>query len=127
MFARKRVQCFRVSSDLERGVPELESSKQRKKIAYAIFLCCRFSYVRPSGYYMYHQFQHSKILSAHRVFLRAVYGSHNQQLLLLHTALGDFFLQPRRSVFTALYGLKPVILESKISTVNMYIATWITS
>ena len=71
--------------------------------------------------------QHSTILrSAHRVyFLRAVYGSHNKQLLFSPHCIRRLVLRQRRRVFTARYGLNLVILDSKISTANTYIVTWI--
>jgi len=43
--------------------------------------------------------------SAHPVNLYDLCGSQNKQLLFPYTALTDWFLQPRRSVFTARYGL----------------------
>jgi len=55
---------------------------------------------------MYHQFNINKVLrSAHTVFLRVLCGSQNKQRLFPYTALTGWFLQPRRRVFTARYGL----------------------
>jgi len=60
-------------------------------------------YVPHSGHYMYHQVQHSQILhSAHPVYLC---GSQYKQRLFPYTTLTDWFIYPRRSVFTARYGL----------------------
>jgi hypothetical protein len=53
-------------------------------------------------YFTYRQFQHSQILcSAHTVDLCVLYGSQNKQRLFPYTTL----TQPKRSVFTARYGL----------------------
>jgi len=43
--------------------------------------------------------------SAHTVYLCVLYISQNKQRLFPYTALSDWFSQPRRSVFTARYGL----------------------
>jgi len=43
--------------------------------------------------------------SAHTVYLCVLCGSENKQRLFPYTALTDRFLKPRRSVFTARYGL----------------------
>jgi len=43
--------------------------------------------------------------SAHTVYFRVLYGSQNKQRLFPYTALNVSFLKPRRSVFTARYGL----------------------
>jgi hypothetical protein len=49
-----------------------------------------------SGYCMYRMY---------KVFLCFLCGSQNKQRLFPYTALTDWFLYPRRSVFTARYGL----------------------
>jgi hypothetical protein len=53
-----------------------------------------------------HRVQHSTILrSAHTVYLCVFCGTENKQRLFPYTALTDWFLLPRRSLFTARYGL----------------------
>ena len=42
---------------------------------------------------------------AHTVYLCVLCGSENKQRLFPYTALTDWFLKPRRIVFTSLYGL----------------------
>jgi len=42
---------------------------------------------------------------AHKMYLWVLYGSQNKQRLFPYTALTDWFLQLRRSVFTARYVL----------------------
>ena len=49
--------------------------------------------------------QKQNLRSAHTVCLCVLCGSQNKQRLFPYTALTDWFLQPRRSVFTARYGL----------------------
>ena len=62
--------------------------------------------LKPSGHYMYHQFKIQQLLrSAHTVYLCVLCGSQNKQRLFPYTALTDWFLQQRQSVFTARYGL----------------------
>ena len=66
--------------------------------------------VKPSGHFVYNQLQHSAILrSAHTVYLCVLCGSENKQRLFPCTALTDWFLQPRRRVFTARYELEPYV------------------
>jgi hypothetical protein len=49
--------------------------------------------LNPSGYYMYHPLEHTKILhSAHTVYLCVPYGSHNKQRLFPQTALTGWAL-----------------------------------
>jgi len=43
---------------------------------------------------------------AHTVYLCVLCGSQNKQRLFPYTTLTDWFLQPRRRVFTALYELR---------------------
>ena len=45
------------------------------------------------------------VRSAHTVYLCALFGSENKQRLFHCTALTGWFLELRRSVFTARYGL----------------------
>ena len=47
--------------------------------------------------------------SAHSVYLCVLCGSQNKQRLFPYTALNDWFVSPRRSVFTARYGLNVII------------------
>jgi len=55
---------------------------------------------------MYRPIERSKILrSAHTVYLCVLCGSENKQRLFPYTALADWFVKLRRSVFTARYGL----------------------
>jgi hypothetical protein len=55
---------------------------------------------------------HSTILrSAHTVYLWVLCGSENKQRLFPYTTLTDWFLQPRRCVFTARYGLSLYIIH----------------
>jgi hypothetical protein len=52
-----------------------------------------FNSLKPSGYYMYHQVQHSAILlSAHTLYLCVLCGYQNKQRLFHCTALTDWFL-----------------------------------
>jgi hypothetical protein len=51
-----------------------------------------FNLLKPSGFFTYHQVQHSKILHGARFALSVLYGSHNKQRLLLYTSLTDWFL-----------------------------------
>jgi hypothetical protein len=46
-----------------------------------------------------------KFYLLHTVYLCVLCGSQYKQRLLPYTALTDWFLKPRRIVFTALYGL----------------------
>jgi len=49
--------------------------------------------LKPSGYFMYHQDQHSKILhSAHTVYLHVLSRSQNKHQLFPHIELNDWFL-----------------------------------
>ena len=57
--------------------------------------------LRFSGYFIYHQVEHSQIpRSAHTVYLYVLCGSQNKQRLLLYTTLTDWFVYPRWCVFT---------------------------
>ena len=53
--------------------------------------------------------------SAHTVYLCVLCGFENKQRLFPYTALADWFLQPRWSVFTARYGLNRQLYSSQIS------------
>jgi hypothetical protein len=64
--------------------------------------------LKPSGFFMYHQLQHSKILHGARFVWSVLYGSQNRQRLLLYTSLIDWLLKPRWKVFTAWYELIPL-------------------
>ena len=46
----------------------------------------------PSGYFTYHQVQHSKILHGTRFMLSVLYGYQNRQWPLLYTSLTDWLL-----------------------------------
>jgi hypothetical protein len=49
--------------------------------------------LKPSGHYMYHQFNITQILrSAHIVYLYVLCGSQNKQRLFPYTTLTDWFL-----------------------------------
>jgi hypothetical protein len=48
--------------------------------------------LKPSGFCMYHQVEHSKILHGARFELSILYRSKNRQWLLLYTSLTDWFL-----------------------------------
>ena len=61
--------------------------------------------LKPSGHYMYHQFNSAILRSAHTLYLCVLCGSENKQRLFPHTALTDWFLYLKRSVFTARYKL----------------------
>ena len=51
------------------------------------------NHLKPSGYYMYHQVEYSKIIHCiHTVYLCVFYGSQNKQRLFPYTALTDWFL-----------------------------------
>jgi hypothetical protein len=62
--------------------------------------------LQPSGHYMYHQFniQQFYVLPT-QLYLCVLCGSQNKQRLFPYTALTDWFLYLRYSVFTARYGL----------------------
>jgi len=62
------------------------------------FLLHRFSSLKPSGYYMYHQVRHSAILRfAHTVYLCVLCGSETKQRLFPYATLTDWFLLHRFS------------------------------
>jgi hypothetical protein len=48
--------------------------------------------LKPIGFFMYHQAQHSKILHGVRFALSVLYGSRNRQRTLLYMSLTDRFL-----------------------------------
>jgi hypothetical protein len=65
-----------------------------------------FTLLKPSAYYMYNLFEHTKSLhSAHTVYLFVPYGSHNKQRLFPQTALTGSALYWRRNVFPVRYKL----------------------
>jgi hypothetical protein len=70
-------------------------------------LCqCSVKPLKPRGYCTHRHVKHSAIVrSAHTVCLCVLCGSQNKQRLFPYTALTDWFLQPRRSVFTARYEM----------------------
>ena len=47
---------------------------------------------KPSGFFTYHQVQHSKILHGARFAFSVLYGSENRQRPILYTALTGWFL-----------------------------------
>ena len=51
-----------------------------------------FNHLKPSGFFTYHQVQHSTILHGARFALSVLYGSQNRQRPLLYTSLTDWFL-----------------------------------
>jgi len=61
---------------------------------------------KPSGHHMYHQFNIQQFhVLPHTLYLCVLYGSQNKQRLFLYTALTDWFLYQRQSVFTVRYRL----------------------
>ena len=48
--------------------------------------------LKPSGFFTYHQVEHSKILHGARFALSVLCGYQNRQRLLLYTSLTDWFL-----------------------------------
>ena len=48
--------------------------------------------LKPSGFFTYHQVEHSKILHGVRFALSVLYGYQNRQRLLFCTSLTDWFL-----------------------------------
>ena len=59
-----------------------------------------------SGYFIYHRVTQLQIpRSAHTVYLCVLCGSENKRRLFPYTTLTGWFVQRRRSVFTARYGL----------------------
>jgi hypothetical protein len=67
-------------------------------------------------------FEHSTPLgSAHTLYSCVLCRSENKQRLFHYTALTDWFLQPRRSVFTARYGLNIYIYYRLISVLKFLI------
>jgi hypothetical protein len=67
--------------------------------------------LKPSGFFTYHQFKHSKILHVALFALGVLYGSQNRQRPLLYTLLTCWFVQPWWKVLTARYGLIPHIKQ----------------
>jgi hypothetical protein len=62
-------------------------------------------YVLHSGHYMYHQFNDQQFYVLPTQYICVLCGSQNKQRLFPYTALTDWFLLTRRSVFTARYEL----------------------
>jgi hypothetical protein len=60
---------------------------------------------KPSGHYIYHQFDTQQFYVVPTMYLCVLSGSQNKQRLVPYTALTEWFLQQRRSVFTARFGL----------------------
>ena len=67
--------------------------------------------LKPSGFFTYHQVEHSKILQGARFAFRILYGYQNKQRLFPYTSLTDWLLQPRWKEFPARYGLIPYIKQ----------------
>ena len=61
----------------------MSSHEDKKKKEYNINL------LTPSGFFRYHQVEHSKILHGARFALSVLYGYQNRQRLLLYTSLND--------------------------------------
>jgi len=59
----------------------------------------------PSGNYTYYQFNIQQFSVLPTMHLCVLCGSQNKQRLFPYTTLTDWFVKPRRSVFTARYGL----------------------
>jgi hypothetical protein len=59
------------------------------------------------------------------VYLCVVCGSENKQPLFHYAALNDWFVEPRRSVFTARYGLYIVFLNfrSDVQSAALFVHT----
>jgi hypothetical protein len=51
-----------------------------------------FNHLKPSGFFTYHQVEHSKILHGARFVLSVLYGSQNRQRSLMYTSLTGWFL-----------------------------------
>jgi hypothetical protein len=67
---------------------------------------CSVNLLMPSGHYIFYQVQQSQILlSAHTMYSCVLCGFENKQRLFPYTALTGRFYKPRRSVFTARYGV----------------------
>ena len=49
------------------------------------------NFLKPSGFFTYHQVWHSKILHGVHFALRILYGSQNRQRLFLYTSFTDWF------------------------------------
>ena len=69
---------------------------------YTLFIC---NPLKPSGHYMYHQSNIHKLYVLSTQCIYVLCGSENKQRLFPYTALTDWFLWPRLSVFSARYGL----------------------
>ena len=52
----------------------------------------KINLLNPSGFFTYHQVEHSKFLHGARLALSDLYGYQNRQRLLLYTVLTDWFL-----------------------------------
>ena len=56
------------------------------------FLQSDLNLLKPSGFFTYHQAEHSKILHGARFAVSVLYGSKNRQRLFLCTSLTDWLL-----------------------------------
>ena len=70
--------------------------------------------LKPSGFFTYHQVEHSKILHGALFALSVLCGYQNKQRLFPYTSLTDWLLQPRWKELTARYGLIPYIKQITI-------------
>ena len=84
------------------------------KLPRCFFCTSRFDLLKPSGFFTYHQVEHSKILHGARFALSVLYGYQNRQRLFPYTSLTDRLLQPRWKEFIARYGLIPYIKQFTI-------------
>ena len=96
-----------------------QDEKQFPWQQYLCFTLCRkiiSRFLRPSSNFIERQVPCSAVLrSAHKVYLCVLCGSQNKQRLFPYTALTDWFLQQRWSVFTERYGLNLRVMYIKRS------------
>ena len=86
-----------------------------------ITVCCKtvdwiwryINLLKASGFFTYHQVEHSKILHGTRFALSVLYGYQNRQRLFPYTSLTDWLLYPWWKEFTARYGLIPYTKQIK--------------
>ena len=72
-----------------------------------VYLC--INHLKPKSYFMFRQIRCSTCRQQ-SAFVCFFYGSQNKEQLFPYTELIELFLQPRRSTFTARYGLHLQIL-----------------
>ena len=70
--------------------------------------------LKPTGYVIHQQFNIQQLYVLPTLYLCVLYLSENKQWLVSLTSQTDWFLQPRRKVFTARYDLSLYIKQSAL-------------